>query len=184
MIRSINGCDVANRINGVPRPTYWGYCCRYQLHKDADAVVCAGVKSCAGTASSPIVKRNLPQMWKQGSSLHMCACVYLKWQSSVSHGGSMIESISRWSIDHATASSQNPHYSACRITYFLCNIQIGGYRSWSVVVVGHLVRTDWNCWWLYCFIVEIPMWPPLSAAQPRLQDQLRDLGDPIRESPK
>lgn len=127
---------MANRINGVPRPAYWGYCCRYQLYRDADAVVCAGVKTCASTASSPIVKRNLPQMWKQGSSLHMCACAYLKWQSSVSHGGSMIESISRWSIDHATASSQNPHYSACRITYLICNIQIGGCRSWAAVVGG------------------------------------------------
>lgn len=127
--RSINSCDVANRINGVPRPTYWGYCCRYELYGDADAVVCAGVKSCAGTESSPIVKCNLAQMWKQGSSLHMCAYAYLKWQLSVSHGGSMIESISRWSIDHATACSQNAHYSARRITYFTSNIEIGGWRS-------------------------------------------------------
>lgn len=121
--RWINGCDVANRINGVPRPTYWGYCCRYQLWRDADAdaVVCAGVKTCAGTASSPIVKRHLPQMWKQGSSQNVHVSISIKWQSSVSHGGPMMESIRRWSVDHATTSSQNksnPHDSTCGITYF------------------------------------------------------------------
>lgn len=136
--RWINGCDVANRINGVPRPTYWGYCCRYQLWRDADAdaVVCAGVKTCAGTASSPIVKRHLPQMWKQGSSQNVHVSISIKWQSSVSHGGPMMESIRRWSVDHATTSSQNksnPHDSTCGITYFTRTIQIGGYGA---AVVG------------------------------------------------
>lgn len=144
---------------------------------------CAGVKTCAGTASSPIVKRNPPQMWKGGggSSLHMCAWACLKWQVSFSRGGSMIESISHWSIDHATVSSQNPYDPPCRTTYSISNIQMSGCHS---AVVDELVKIDWNRWWVDCFIAESPMWPPLSAAQPHLQDQLRDLGDPIRRSPK
>lgn len=58
----------------------------------------------------------------------------------------------------------------------ICNSQIGGYTFMSC-----------GGWWItsselieiadgfLAFIVEIPMWPPLSAAQPRLQDQLGDL---------
>lgn len=60
---------------------------------------------------------------------------------------------------------------------------MGGYHSWDVVAVGS-TRQNWLKLGIGSFIVKDPMWPPLSAAQPHLQDQPGDLSDPIRESPK